>query len=780
MTLLGQIHVRQADPPLLSRCIRDRPGDFRGIVLQSSGTTDVTYTNADRNYFYELPPWVSLARSWDDLDRFLREYNDFLQSPARTNREKDYEIEKVLAKLSDDAGTQYRVQWAGFDVTQATVVSQEEMAKEVTTTPTRAFFDDLDEKLDNGETPTINLAMSNPPSAWRWRAAWMHLVAPRDINGFENGHLKLSNSCSYLIHKIIGLGLTSTREDNTDDLGVEGPQATRQDYNTALDHNAGMPRSLSFGLHSLLDGGRIPRGLGIPRMPAKYDRTTVPGTPNPATESNPYEILLSTSGGQYVEVDTLAKYLGTGVHVASAVEIKDGNPAVGDGFSVNDANFQRLRDYVGTLPSLCKSLGKTMVATMGGPMRADGVETMLHWCFGLTRKDNFVVTRADAIGAFSYDDGARMGVYEFKTKWTVSEDKAQKFKDKPLPRDMKQSLLNGLMLALARGAEKPWEDMALQIIYVKPKTNEPASDAATASHTCLVGTKGKTGARVPLVKVAALQAVARCNRYVDTQFVVHDVKLVLEKIKISKEVTGAAPTALLDNLDLVRLAGQGRPVQTAFPPLNKYRFRRQNLASQTDKGWWSKDGGIMVKRPQMGQAWRTTRGLPIFKVTADTAVSTQTHHNRYRGSAPNSDPPITSGTAQSKSLKDAVDKLNRRVSAWVETLDLQSATGRAVMGALRRYPTGDVATMSPDVVVVVANAIRRGVNAVTIGVLDLQHISENNDVTDRFPMKEEHYVDAVGTAYRNWWGIDVLQDAVVLLEKYVTRDMEVITGIRPA
>lgn len=553
--MLGQIHVRQSDPPLLSRCIRDRPGDFRGILLQSSGTTDVTYTSQDRRFFYELPPWVSLARSWDDLDRFLREYNDFLKSPARTNSDRNYVIDKVLSRNDDDSGTQYRVTWEGFDVSQATTVDKADMLKEVQNP--RSYFNDLDEKLNNGETPTIGLSMTNPPSAWRWRCAWMHLAAPRDVNGFENRHLKLSDSCSYFIHKIVGLGLTTSREDESDGLGVEGPQATRMDYNTALDHNAGTPRCLSYGLHSLLDGGRLAKGLGIPRMPPKYEKTTVPGTPNSASDDNPYEILLSTSGGQYVEVDTLAKYLGTGVHVAAAVEIKDGNPLVGDGFSVNDANFQKLRDYVGTVPSLCKSLGKTMVSSMGGPLRAKGVETMLHWCFGLTRTDRYVVTRADAIGAIAYDGEVRMAVHEFKTKWTVSEDKALKFKTKPLPRDMKQSLLNALMLCHVRGVERPWYDMAVQIHYVKPKTEIPSSDAATVTHTSLMGTRGLTGAKIPLIKVAALQALARCNRYVDTQFVVANARLVLDKIKESDETEpGQAPSGLLNNVDLVRLAGQ--------------------------------------------------------------------------------------------------------------------------------------------------------------------------------------------------------------------------------
>ena len=62
------------------------------------------------------------------------------------------------------------------------------------------FFDEIDAQLEDGESPTVNLAMDAPPryvencvwvvwlsltckqlSAWRWRCAWMHLAAPRAI-----------------------------------------------------------------------------------------------------------------------------------------------------------------------------------------------------------------------------------------------------------------------------------------------------------------------------------------------------------------------------------------------------------------------------------------------------------------------------------------------------------------------------------------------------------------------------------------------------------------------
>tara|TARA_Y100000592_G_C5205915_1_gene192704 strand:+ start:267 stop:419 length:153 start_codon:yes stop_codon:yes gene_type:complete len=50
-----------------------------------------------------------MSRSWDDLDRFLREYNDYLLGPARTNKNKSYVIEKVLQKIVTADGVEYRV-----------------------------------------------------------------------------------------------------------------------------------------------------------------------------------------------------------------------------------------------------------------------------------------------------------------------------------------------------------------------------------------------------------------------------------------------------------------------------------------------------------------------------------------------------------------------------------------------------------------------------------------------------------------------------------------------
>ena len=115
---------------------------------------------------------------------------------------------------------------------------------------------------------------------------------------------------------------------------------------------------------------------------------------------------------------------------------------------------------------------------------------------------------------------------------------------------------------------------------------------------------------MPLVKVAAVNALARCTRYVDTHFTSKNIRLIIEKVKDATTETDS--TAFLDNLDLVRIAGQGRAAITHVPTGSSYYQKDQNDDNENDQGWWKPLDGIQLKRPQMGQAWRVTQGLPIF------------------------------------------------------------------------------------------------------------------------------------------------------------------------
>ena len=120
-----------------------------------------------------------------------------------------------------------------------------------------------------------------------------------------------------------------------------------------------------------------------------------------------------------------------------------------------------------------------------------------------------------------------------------------------------------------------------------------------------LGSRSKTGNRIPLVKVAAMNAIARCSKYVDTQFVSHNIPRVIQALRDAEE--GQENPAPSSELDLVRLAGYGKPCITTVP-----RDIPQNAPGQLDKGWWNKEDGIQRKRPQMGQSWRLTYGMPIF------------------------------------------------------------------------------------------------------------------------------------------------------------------------
>ena len=88
-----------------------------------------------------------------------------------------------------------------------------------------------------------------------------------------------------------------------------------------------------------------------------------------------------------------------------------------------------------------------------------------------------------------------------------------------------------------------------------------------------MGATKSRGNYVPLIKVAAINALARCTRYVDTHFVTPDVKSVMEALKTTKE--GTEDASLPSLLDLVRLAGQGRPALASLPTDSPYYRKSQ-------------------------------------------------------------------------------------------------------------------------------------------------------------------------------------------------------------
>lgn len=124
-----------------------------------------------------------------------------------------------------------------------------------------------------------------------------------------------------------------------------------------------------------------------------------------------------------------------------------------------------------------------------------------------------------------------------------------------------------------------------------------------------------------------------------------------------------------------------------------------------------------------------------------------------------------------------MNSLARRVVAFLEAMDPESVTYKTIYANIRAYPLGLPSLGEAPLLVEVQNALARGANAVTIGLLDLQHVSERYTQERYFTMKESDYQDAVYKGLRDWWKKEVLQDAAKLFDKYVTRDMLVITGM---
>lgn len=114
----------------------------------------------------------------------------------------------------------------------------------------------------------------------------------------------------------------------------------------------------------------------------------------------------------------------------------------------------------------------------------------------------------------------------------------------------------------------------------------------------------------------------------------------------------------------------------------------------------------------------------------------------------------------------------------IESLTPQSVLYKTIMFNLKSYPLGYYNSSTDDSTLVeVKKAISRGVNAVTIGALDLQHISEHNTDEANVPTRQTDYEDAVRHGLRKWWKKEVLEESLILLKKYVMKDMEIITGM---
>ena len=92
--------------------------DGSSLLLTHEGTKVFKIPEDDFNFqnTYPLPPWVSLARSWDDLDRFLREFNEliYMKEPAKLENGK-YMVEKIVGEKTKNGEKEYLIKWLGYE-----------------------------------------------------------------------------------------------------------------------------------------------------------------------------------------------------------------------------------------------------------------------------------------------------------------------------------------------------------------------------------------------------------------------------------------------------------------------------------------------------------------------------------------------------------------------------------------------------------------------------------------------------------------------------------------
>ena len=93
-SLVGRLYRIQRKGDRFEGCLTKIINDNRtSLLLTHEGTKTVKVPVDDfrLNKTYPLPPWISLARSWDDLDRFLREFNEqnYMDEPSKVEKVRD-------------------------------------------------------------------------------------------------------------------------------------------------------------------------------------------------------------------------------------------------------------------------------------------------------------------------------------------------------------------------------------------------------------------------------------------------------------------------------------------------------------------------------------------------------------------------------------------------------------------------------------------------------------------------------------------------------------------
>jgi len=324
---------------------------------------------------------------------------------------------------------------------------------------------------------------------------------------------------------------------------------------------------------------------------------------------------------------------------------------------------------------VCRTLGTAIFddvrTQLGGMDRMRAVELTQMWPFGLNHKEKFVMTRADAISRGGKSGQKLYVMHEHKSKWSPRN---RVYDRKVLPRDAKQCFLNACTLALTTSVSSPLNDIQATCRYVTPTTFKKGAVTMGPKlyrHTFVLSAKSNEGG-IHSSRSAMLQAIAGMKKYVDPVFICEDT---MWYARIAAKVNRASRTGghrrlgpMTDDDPLLRYTACARIACMGLPQIHHnsfingtpFRNRNKRDTNSVDKSWWPtqrNDGeGVRLKRAQMGQAWRTNHGRPVFK------NANQTVANRAFGGAPTSRPQETA-TVNIPGAKELADGLLVEVNA---------------------------------------------------------------------------------------------------------------------
>eukprot|EP00037_Helgoeca_nana_P024201 m.256374 g.256374 ORF g.256374 m.256374 type:complete len:600 (+) comp26570_c0_seq15:2688-4487(+) len=223
-----------------------------------------------------------------------------------------------------------------------------------------------------------------------------------------------------------------------------------------------VPRTSTLSLQGFLGSATMGPNRRT-RVPAPESTTTTHTT---VDHANLYQLFKAATGGQPVELRTLASFLGSSAHLEAMVTALLRKPKLPTALVPRGGGWGRLADYAQRLPAVVREAGRGFIADLLDKVEA--VEFPVYWS-GLAADDSFVHSRIDAVTR----NGGSVDVWEFKTKWST-ENKAHL--TKPLLRDLRQVVLYAYMLRMQTG-------LSVSKLHVRYATVDPTGRVTLATHS---------------------------------------------------------------------------------------------------------------------------------------------------------------------------------------------------------------------------------------------------------------------------------------------------------